>query len=708
MTALSTLLQFREMTDTFTTKEFNLFAQTFCAQFERHTLLQIIFDGLYKKGVAKNINTTFDIAQQIIDSRTTDELEKEKTNINRLSSSVIQYITSYLSLQNVFNFEKCNRFIAYSVKSPWSIKYIIDNDHQIFHKWLEYKFPMHRSLKWWYASDFRFLGRSLQYYSSPELYRFQYSEKLCFILNDSDESTYLGEASQALIKILDVDNDDTEYQSAFNCYLENTIFPLLNLFKNLTYLNLTYNISFHNPWTNIYVINNNCSKLRTIILKDHHPIKMITLFQNKNSQHIEAFPELEHFALININNNFDYYKTDMFDSHDNMVEMFRVRSYARANPFYFVNYFLMHFLPNVNLMCDKMYPTYSISFKKKVFDKSIKNALSSLIYTEPWKLEPVMEKEYYNNITIPQSKQVAGYKYLTIDNVDLNFTNESFFRDNNLADKLLKLFQNAKMVQESFKQIRGICASNLHSRTTNTYHLVSTILKVHSDRLKSLHIHNVNHVNIPYTNVEELCCNFDLSVVKVVNNFKRLKRLQINVFDLTETRLSMYTKTLISIFHLNSSLQYLGINFSFKNELKDKYDLGNVIKMLQNVFRCMKYVRYELKIKLNVTLQYGITLCDDEIRKLFGLMEQISDKNCMLLFTFKSRYGIETKIENLMKTFHYNDEAKGFCSFALSSAKCKIEGFAEHWELNCKICKHAKSLLIYKWIKHGNNKITRQ
>merc|ERR1712228_783880 len=35
-------------------------------------------------------------------------------------------------------------------------------------------------------------------------------------------------------------------------------------------------------------------------------------------------------------------------------------------------------------------------------------------------------------------------------------------------------------------------------------------------------------------------------------------------------------------------------------------------------------------------------------------------------------------------------------SFAVSSTNCVINGYAEHWMLNCEVCESAKELLKYK------------
>ncbi len=167
--ALGKLFLFRSKTDSLSFTEFKTFKQRFCEEIDDKTFLQIIFDGLHKSNNLMNINNTIEIVEHIIESResetetesndhTTATLNNHtKATINDLPQQIIQYIGTYLSLKHLLNFEKTNRFIAQSVRSPSAVKYLIDQDHLFLFKWLDFKVPFNRSIKIG-AEDVIFVG----------------------------------------------------------------------------------------------------------------------------------------------------------------------------------------------------------------------------------------------------------------------------------------------------------------------------------------------------------------------------------------------------------------------------------------------------------------------------------------------------------------------------------------------------------------------
>eukprot|EP01084_Bolivina_argentea_P109051 194921_1 len=706
---LSKLLMFREMTDKLTTTEFNLFKKHICDQMNRATFLQTIFHGLYKQKNAKNIDDALDIVEQIIDSRgpnlsslsdtklqtqNQEEKKQKSTTICNLSAAVIQYIATYLSLQNLFNFEKTNRFIAYTLKSQSCVKYILNNDYQIFNQWLGQAFPIQKSLRYSIGDEeFVFNVSHAQYLSTfHQLQRFKNVQQLCCVINDKDESTYFGQAGLYIQKRLQDDEED-RYDGIVEEYLKHTLVAVLNTFKRITHLDLSYNISFREYWRSLAVISNNSLTLKKMIFRDHHPAKMIDCFSSidrtnflfSTESHITAFPELQHFSLININTSYPYnIRYDLAD----IEEPNEFSDWDISNPFKRVNRFLMHLLPNVNLFHNEMYPLFNSWFIPKPDPN----------YTET---------QYSQNIHIPQSTQVKGYQYLTIDNSDLNFSKNSFYRDYNLSNKLLKLLQNVKMVEKSFKQIKGICALNLRPHRTNLYYLIKSILAVHSNKIRSLHIHNVINVYIPHGNVEELCSDFDFTKQNCIAKFTKLKRLQMNIVYANKERISKYEKTLKTLFDSNVSLKYIGLNLSLKY---NSTEFANVIQMFEKIFEAGTAVRNAMKIRISIICErtfrdLNVIVCDGAIQKLMGSMERISNKNCMLLFTFiKDKQGICTKIDDLsngvanVQRIHGNNFTRGSrsklsVSFGLSGSNCKMNGYVEHWDLNCKVCEHVKHFI---------------
>eukprot|EP01084_Bolivina_argentea_P123597 219032_1 len=108
MESLAKLLLFRQMTDKLTLTEFNQFQQTFCKHIDRLSFLQIVFDGLNKTRNSLKVDNTIKIVQSIIDSRKPiTPQDKHATQpvypmtICSLPSSMIQFIGTHLSLQNV-------------------------------------------------------------------------------------------------------------------------------------------------------------------------------------------------------------------------------------------------------------------------------------------------------------------------------------------------------------------------------------------------------------------------------------------------------------------------------------------------------------------------------------------------------------------------------------------------------------------------------
>eukprot|EP01083_Nonionella_stella_P015595 43649_1 len=780
MEALSDLLLFRDMADKLSIDEFNIFQQEFCKEIDRVSFLQILFVGLNELRSANSrniIGKTTTIARQIIDSREASKSPKSTApppkpiHLCSLPSQIIQFIGTYLSLQNVLKFEKTNRFIAHSLLSPLSVQSITQIDNDWIHKWLLQRVPIELvsfienscSLEYPMVNN-----KNVSFWMENDLKRFSKITSLYFHVDQYDRSTYLGRAFEYIKNMF-----DSYYNyDRFDRYFNDTICAILKIFKCLKHLELSANT--HWPLINtgaIYIISNNSSTLESLILKNHFPLQLFELFQTKSpiKTDIMELTQLQHFALIDINHKHANVDEDGADGKESNWDADSTCNYS--NPFMLLNTFLMHFLPNICLSNYDMYPPF--------------NAIS--------KEYKGTDKDYIANIDIPQC-QVPGYKYLTIDNSNLVFREYAAVVSTPLylETKILELFQNTSMVKTSFQQIQGISALNLNVND-NTYHLIKTILAVHANKIESLHVHNMQNMNavdiIKCANVKELCLDVGLSrAMDQFYLFTKLQRLHIILESNQQKSLSKYCTNLSKIINSNLSFEYLGIAVCVKH---DEKELDNLLKMLQNV--CSNITnknRKQFKMKLNVIFLEGVktrdnenvTLCGDEIQKLFTKTMQISNGNAMLLFDIdvagkglrnlssvqskdayklqintevyfnengKLRHGEikernETKLKlemynpyhgdpygefewidhskiPLMTTkknpnqthqhvYKKNDSSLGLrsllYSFALSNQECRINGYAEHWNLYCNFCSNANKLLTYTQMQTNYGRFT--